>query len=253
MSAWEIVVVIAAGLAAGTVNAIVGSGTLITFPTLLGLGYGSVTANVTSTVGLFPGGLSAVLGSGPELRGQGARVRRLAVGAVLGALTGATLLLTLPSSVFDGVVPLLIIAAALMMAFQPVIGRFLAHRRGLRAAAHDAGFGSVVVTFLTGIYGGYFGAAQGVILMAAFSILIPDDLRRTNALKNVLATIVNTVAALFFVIFADPKWAASGLIAVGAMVGGATGVRIARFINPQVLRWIVVVVGIGVGIKLLVD
>ena len=253
MNAWEAIAVVGAGLAAGTVNAIVGSGTLITFPALLGLGYETVTANVTNTVGLLPGGLSAVAGSGPELRGQRARMGKMAAGSVAGSLTGATLLLTLPSSVFDGVVPVLIIVAALMMGFQPMIARGLARRRGISSQGDPIGWGPVALTFLAGIYGGYFGAAQGVILLAALSILVPDELRRTNALKNVLATIVNAVAAVFFVVFANPVWVASGLLAAGAIIGGAFGVRIARWIHPQVLRWIVVVVGLAVGIKLLLD
>ncbi|HQV57698.1 MAG TPA: sulfite exporter TauE/SafE family protein, partial [Ilumatobacteraceae bacterium] len=205
-------------------------------------------------IGLVPGGLSAVAGLRGELTGQGHRVRRLAIGSITGSLLGAILLMTLPSSVFDGVVPVLVIGAALLMAAQPMVARRLAARR-MSAGRSTAGpgWGATSVTFAAGIYGGYFGAAQGVILMAALAVLVPDELRRTNALKNVLSTIVNLVAAAFFVIFASPAWEVVGLIAAGAVVGGLLGARVARRINPRILRWTVVVVGLVVGIKLLVD
>ena len=241
-------------MSAGTINAIVGSGSLITFPTLLAFGYPAVTANVSNNIGLVPGGLSAVAGLRGELQGQGGRIRRLAIGSIAGSLLGAILLLTLPSSVFDGVVPVLVIGAALLMAVQPWVAKRLAARReSAGRSSAEPGWAPTSVTFLAGIYGGYFGAAQGVILMAALSVLVPDELRRTNALKNVLSTIVNLVAAAFFVVFAHPAWEVVGLLAAGAVVGGLFGARVARRINPRILRWTVVIVGLAVGIKLLLD
>lgn len=277
MNGWEAVAVVAAGIGAGGVNAIVGSGSLITFPTLLALGYPSVVANVSNTVGLVPGSLSALVGFRRELVGQRRRIIRLATGSASGALVGGLLLLTLPSSVFDAVVPLLVIGAAVLMAFQPRLSAWVTARRAIagvgpagprhadgepddEAGVHDVppdvhdGVGTlpIVLAFLAGIYGGYFGAAQGIILLTMLAILVPDDLRRSNALKNVLAGMVNGVAALFFILFADVAWEAAGLIAVGAAIGGFLGARVGRRIDPRVLRAIVVIGGIAIGIRLIV-
>src|SRR5690349_2873350 len=176
-------------MGAGAVNAVVGSGSLISFPTLLAVGYAPVTANVSNNIGLVPGSMSAVFGFRRELEGQGRRARLLATGSATGSLIGAALLLTLPSEVFDAVVPILVIGAALLMAFQPRLSRWVAGRR--QDDAPDVGPLPVLITFLAGIYGGYFGAAQGIILLTMLSILVPDDLKRSNAVKNLLAGIVN--------------------------------------------------------------
>lgn len=249
MNGWEALAVVAAGAGAGGINAIVGSGSLITFPTLLAVGYPSVTANVANTVGLVPGSLAATFGFRRELAGQRGRARRLATGSASGALVGAALLLTLPSSVFDAVVPVLVIGAALLMAAQPWLSRRVLQRR--HPDARDVGVLPVVLTFLAGIYGGYFGAAQGIILLTILSVLVPDDLRRSNAMKNLLAGIVNAVAALFFIVFADVAWAAVALIGVGSIVGGTLGAHVGRRIDPRLLRALVVVLGLAVGITLL--
>lgn len=249
MSPWEAIAVAAAGLGAGAVNAVVGSGSLITFPTLLAVGFPSVTANVSNNIGLVPGSFSAVYGFRRELHGQGHRVRRLLLGSATGSLLGAFLLLVLPSSVFDAVVPILVIGAAILMAFQPRLSAWVALRRHPDAA--DVGPVAVVIAFLAGIYGGYFGAAQGIILLTMLSVLVRDDLRRLNAVKNVLAGTVNAVAALFFIVFADVAWEAVALVAVGALVGGIIGARVGRRINPRLLRALVVALGLFVGFRLL--
>ena len=240
-----------AGLAAGTINTIVGSGSLITFPTLLAAGYAPITANVSNTLGLVPGSLSGALGYRRELAGQRGRIVRLSGASIAGGVTGAVLLLTLPSSVFDRVVPGLILVACALVALQPRLSARLAARR-TDVPAHG-GNGLLATVYLTGVYGGYFGAAQGVILIALLAIFLPDDLQRLNAAKNVLAMLVNGVAALIFVFFADVAWGAAGLLATGAVAGGQVGARLGRRLPPAALRTAIVVVGTVVSVKLLVD
>lgn len=241
--------VVTAGFGAGAVNAVIGSGGLITFPTLLAVGLPTVGANVANNIGLVPGSVTGVWGYRRELAGQRSRVRSLAVGSVLGSLVGATLLLTLPSSVFDAVVPVLVLLACVLMAVQPRLAARVAARR--TPDARDVGPLAVFLVFLTGIYGGYFGAAQSVILLSILAVLVPDDLRRSNALKTVLAGIVNAVAALVFIAFADVAWTAVGLLAVGSSAGGAAGAALGRRIPANVLRALVIVLGLGVALRLL--
>lgn len=243
------VAVVAAGMAAGGVNAVIGSGSLITFPTLLAVGLPPVVANVSNNIGLVPGSVSSVVGYRRELEGQGRRARTLAVASALGGLTGATLLLTLPSDVFDAVVPILVLAACGLMVAQPRLSVWVASRRP--DDARDVGVAPLAIGFGAGIYGGYFGAAQGVILLSMLAVFVPDELRRSNALKNVLAGTVNTVAALIFIVFADVDWRAVALVAAGAVVGGALGAKVGRRIPSAVLRAAVVVLGIGVAVRLL--
>jgi uncharacterized membrane protein YfcA len=240
-----------AGLAAGTINTIVGSGSLITFPTLLAAGYPSITANVSNTLGLVPGSLSGAIGYREELYGQRSRLVRLAGASASGAVLGAVLLLTLPSEVFDSVVPLLILLACALMALQPRLSKALAARRG--DPPLHGGAGLLVSVFLTGVYGGYFGAAQGVILIALLATFLPDQMQRLNAAKNVLAMVANGVAALIFIGFADVAWGAAGLIALGATVGGQLGARLGRKLPTPVFRAAVVILGTIVAVKLLVS
>ncbi len=249
MSPLEALAISAAGMAAGGVNAIVGSGSLITFPTLLAFGFPAVTANVSNNIGLVPGSVSGVYGYRKELKGQGRRARTLALGSGSGALVGATLLLTLPSKVFSSLVPILVLVACGLMIAQPRLSARLATRRA--AAARDIGWAPLAVTFAAGIYGGYFGAAQGVILISSLSVLVPDEMARTNALKNVLAGTVNTVAAVIFIVFAHVDWRVVGLIGIGSVIGGAIGARVGRRIPRDVLRALVVILGVGVALKLL--
>jgi uncharacterized protein len=237
-----------AGVAAGAVNAVVGSGSLITFPTLLAVGYPPVTANVSNTVGLVFGGISGAWGYRRELRGQGRRVATLATGTALGALAGGILLLSLPSSVFDAVVPVLILLAVALMAFKPRVGG-----DGVPGAERDHVVPATVGTFFTGIYGGYFGAAQGVILLAVLRLAFTDDLQRLNAVKNVLAALANGVAAVLFVVFAHIAWDAAALLAGGSIVGGALGAHYGRRLPELWLRRIVIVGGTVVAIILILD
>lgn len=231
---------LAAGATAGFVNTIVGSGSLVTFPVLLAVGYPSVTANVSNTVGLVPGGVSGSIGYRRELRGQARRAATLGAGTTLGAVTGGTLLLALPSSVFDAVVPALILLACALMAIRPKPATAARHHTPAATAA----------AFFTGIYGGYFGAAQGVIMLAVLRLCFADDLQRLNGLKNVLTGLANAVAALLFIVFAHIAWGAAGLIAVGSVGGAQVGARVGRQLSEELLRRVVIVVGTIVAVIL---
>ena len=248
MSALEALGIALAGLAAGTVNTVVGAGSLITFPTLLAFGYPPVLANVSNTVGLVPGSASGVIAYRSELGGQGRRLTVLGCASASGALTGAALLLILPRSVFRDVVPVLILAATALVAVQPLLARRLADRS--RHRPHGGG-GLFALVFATGVYGGYFGAAQGVILVGLLGSFLSDELQRLNAAKNVLALVVNCVSALFFVALTHIAWAAAALIAVGAVVGGQLGGLVGRRLPPTVLRFVIIVVGIPAAMILL--
>jgi hypothetical protein len=245
MSAPSALAIFAAGLIAGGINVIVGSGSLVTFPTLLALGYPPVLANVSNTVGLVPGSMSAVVAYRHELVGQERRLLRLAPASLVGGLAGGALLLALPHQVFKSAVPALVLAAALLMAAQPAVSRWLG-QRGERPAHPTA-------PLLAGIFGGYFGAAQGVILIALLAIFVDDDLQRLNGTKNALALIANLVSGLLFIAFTHVAWEVSGLIAAGSIIGGQVGGRYGRRLPAPVLRWIVVAAGLGVAIALAVE
>jgi len=236
--------VLAAGLLAGAMNVIVGSGSLVTFPTLLAVGFAPVLANVSNTVGLVPGALSGATAYRRELRGQRGRALRLGCASVLGGLSGASLLLALPGVIFRRAVPVLIVIACLLMAAQPRIGRWLG-KRGERPA--HGGLPLLASVFATGVYGGYFGAAQGVILISLLAIFIDDDLQRLNGVKNVLTTLANGTAALLFVVLSHVSWEAVGLIAAGSSVGGQIGGVVGRRLSPGTLRVIVVIGGVVVA------
>ncbi|MHB8460020.1 MAG: sulfite exporter TauE/SafE family protein [Candidatus Limnocylindrales bacterium] len=263
MNPLEAAAIVGAGVAAGTINTIVGSGSLITFPTLLLFGYSPLVANVSNTVGLVPGSVSGVIGYRRELAGQRGRAVPLALAALGGGLSGAVLLLVLPQSAFERIVPILILVACALMAVQPRLADVVAARRAAAIERSEGGPGTsrrsgeggpalVVGVYLTAVYGGYFGAAQGVILMALLAILIADDLQHLNALKNVLAAVVNGVAAVVFIAVAPVAWAPAVLLAVGSIAGGQLGARIGRRLPSTVLRAVIVVVGLTVAIRLLI-
>jgi len=245
----EATAVFAAGIGAGTINTVVGSGTLVTFPTLLAVGYPPVLANVSNTVGLVPGGVSGTLGYRRELAGQRARLVRLASATVLGALIGAFLLLRLPAGAFEAIVPVLIGIGCVLVVAQPWVTRVVAPA----AETHHLGGPWVwVLVLLTGVYGGYFGAAQGVLLIAILGIGLAESMQRVNAAKNVLATIANTVAALVFLTVTDVAWAAAGLIAAGSILGGQLGAVLGRRLPSPVFRAVVALVGLVAIVKLVV-
>jgi hypothetical protein len=242
---YEVIALLVAGMAAGTINTIVGAGTLITFPTLLFFGYPPVVANVSNTIGLVAGGLTGIHGYRRELVGQGDTLRRLMPASFLGAVVGAVLLLWLPESVFDTIVPVLIAAALVLVLIGPRIQRWAAARhpdqdsRGRRVLMTVGVFGA-------GVYGGYFGAAQGVLMVGIMSVLMTISLQRINGLKNVLVTLANAVAAVTFILVAPDRinWTVAALIAMGALVGGVVGSRVGRRLSPVVLRGVIVVVGV---------
>jgi uncharacterized protein len=251
VTAWQAVLTVLAGLWAGTINTVVGSGTLVSFPVLLAIGLPPVTANISNTVGLFPGSFVGAYGYRRELAGQGRRATLLSVAALLGAVAGALLLLRLPSAAFDAIVPVLIGLALILVVFGRRINAWLAARG--RYASEHVTVGLWLAMLLTGVYGGYFGAAQGVLQMGIFGVFLKDDIQRHNALKNLLAGLINLVAAVVFIaIRARVNWAAAGLIAAGSIAGGVLGARIGRRLPPNVLRAVIVVVGLAAIVKLLV-
>ncbi len=248
MGVAEIAAITAAGMAAGGINTLVGSGTLITFPVLLAFGYSPVTANVSNTIGLVPGSASGAYGYRRELAGEWTRTLRFALASVLGGIIGAILLLELPESAFEAIVPAFIALALVLVVLQPRLDRIVAEHRP-PPDAHGTGLPRVGV-FFAGIYGGYFGAAQGILLLAILGIALPDDLQRLNALKNVLAGVVNGVAALVFIAVADVAWGPAALIAAGSVVGAWLAARYGRRLSPEALRAVIVVVGIAAIVQL---
>ena len=248
MSFWDGVIIVIAGMAAGTINTVVGSGSLITFPMLLTLGYPPVLANVSNNIGLVPGAISGVYGYRRELVGQRGRIMRLAPLSAVGALTGALLLLVLPSAVFKRVVVVLIVVALVLVVLGPRLSRRLARPHEGHARISLT---LVVLVGLAGIYGGYFGAAQGIILIALLGIFVLDDLQRLNATKNVLAMTVNLVASIVFVFATHVDWAVVACIAAGSIVGGQLGATFGRRLDPRALRLVIVVVGLTALIRLL--
>jgi uncharacterized protein len=248
MSPAEAVAIFAAGGAAGTVNTIVGSGTLITFPVLLGFGYPPVTANISNTIGLVPGSISGAHGYRAELGGQGRQAAWLGLASVAGGITGALLLLALPASAFKSIVPGFIGAALVLVLVQPWLTRRLAGRHPHPLAAPGA---LPLGLYAVGVYGGYFGAAQGILILALLGLASAEGLQRINALKNVLAGLTNLVAGVVFVAAASHvSWAAAGLIAGGSVLGAQLGARIGRRLPQPVFRALIVAVGIAAILKL---
>ncbi len=241
MDATSVAVLAGAGLVAGTVNTIAGAGSLLTFPTLLALGLPPLSANVTNSIGLIPGSASGALGMREELRGQRALLVRLCAWAAAGALLGA---LALPSAAFDVVVPVLVAAAGLLVLAQPLVVRLAGRTDGHTSRATGPGIGAVA------IYSGYFGAAQGVMLIGALGVLTTQSLARINALKNVIAVAANGAAGTVYAFVAPVDWTAALVLAVGSTVGGPLGAVLARRIPAGPLRWGIAVVALAVAARL---
>jgi len=249
MSIGEVLCIALAGLAAGTINTVVGSGTLITFPVLLAFGYAPVTANVSNTVGLVPGSVSGAVGYRRELVGQRRRVVRLGTMSVLGGATGAVLLLVLPASAFNAIVPVFIAIALVLTVLQPRLNRWLSARE--IDLDRERGVLLPLTIYATGVYGGYFGAAQGVLLLGILGVAVRQDLHRTNGLKNVLAGLVNGVAGVYFVFAAHVAWAPAAIIAGSSILGAQLGARYGRRLPPDGLRAVIVLVGVVAIVRLL--
>ena len=244
MSPLEIVAILLAGVAAGTINTVVGSGTLITFPTLLAFGVPPVTANVSNTIGLVPGSISGAIGYRRELRGQRSRVLRLCVASFIGGTAGAVLLLVLSEGAFEAIVPALVLLGLVLVVLQPRISAWVARRHeDLGGMPHHGTWWVWPGVALTGVYGGYFGAAQGVLLMAVLGTGVDESLQRLNAVKNVLAAIVNGIAGLIFAVVADVDWWVVLIIGIGSVIGGQVGATVGRRLPPFGLRIAIVVVG----------
>jgi uncharacterized protein len=244
----EAVAIVAAGVGAGTINTVVGSGTLLTFPVLLAFGYAPVVANVSNTVGLVPGSMTGAHGYRAELGGQARRATVLGAASITGALTGAALLLALPGSAFKAIVPFFIGCAVVLVLAQPWLAARLALRRRERVGA--GGPSLLGGLFAIGVYGGYFGAAQGILLLAVLGVGLQEALQRVNALKNVLAGATNLAAALVFVVAADVDWHIVAALAAGSTIGGVVGARVGRRLPPAALRALTLAIGIAAIVKL---
>lgn len=243
------VLLAAAGLVAGGVNAVAGGGSLLSFPALLAAGLPSVTANVTNTVALFPGYAGSVAGGRRDLTGQRRRLRTLLAAGVVGSIGGCLLLLLTPSDVFTGVVPYLVLLACLLLLLQPRLSRLVQARHGAgRELPPVLLRGGVLVA---GAYGAYFGAGLGVLLLAVLGVLLDEQLPRTNALKNVVSFVVNAVALIAFALFGPVAWSVVAVVAVASLLGGFAGARVARRLSPTLLRGAVVVYGVVAAVVLL--
>jgi uncharacterized protein len=251
----DLLALLAAGAAAGLINTVVGSGTLVTFPTLLALGVPPVTANVSNTIGLVPGGVSGALATRHALGGtRRDRLVRLGAASLVGGVVGALLLLRLPSEAFDTIVPVLIGIGCVLVVVQPWLARKVAARRELLGITESKPHGSVWLllgVLLTGVYGGYFGAAQGVLLIGVLGIGLAEPLQRVNAIKNILAGLVNGVAGLLFILLYRPNWWAVGAIAIGSVIGAQIGGRVGRKLPSLVYRAVIVVIGVVAIVNLL--
>jgi len=242
----EQLAILAAGLGAGILTSTVGVASLLSFPVLVALGIPPVVANASNTVGLIPAGLSGSFGYRAELREHPRATVAVLVACGCGAVAGAALLLGLPSGVFEAVVPWLILFTCLLVGAQPRISAWVRRRRTGPDAHRPRHLMSPITTVfatLTGVYGGYFGAAQGVLLMAVMGIGIDETLQRLNGVKNVLAGLVNGVSGLIFAVVADVDWQVAGLIAAGSVVGAQIGATYGRRMPSAALRAFIVVVG----------
>ena len=263
---WQILLVLLAGFWAGTINSVVGSGTLVTFPVLVAVGFPPVTAQMSNAMGLVAAGFSGTWGYRRELREAGSIAKTMTWGSLAGGLIGASLLMSLPPTVFDYVAPVLIVFAILFVVFQPRLNAWVRRRRaadGDEPVSTDIAplpTGRVtptlfILVFLTGIYGGYFVAAQGVLLMGILGVFLTSGtLVHANAIKTWLSLAVNLIAAGGYLIFAFDRidWTAVLLIAVSSLVGGSVGAKIGRRIRPNILRGVIVIVGlVGLAVMIL--
>lgn len=252
MSIIEYFGLLLAACTAGAINAVAGGGSLISFPALLAFGYPSKTANVTNTVALWPGYLAGSVGYRAELRLQRRRLLALAAPSIVGALAGSIILISTPQSAFDVIVPFLILFACALMAFQDRLAAFAqTHRLASRGADHVP-LPLLASTFVLAIYGAYFGAGLGILTLAFLSILLPDDIQHSNALKGMLSLIINAIAVVYFALFGPVEWAPAAVMAAGAMAGGYLGVGVARRLGRQWLRVAVIAYGLVVVVVLLV-
>jgi uncharacterized membrane protein YfcA len=236
---------------AGAINSVAGGGTLISFPGLLAAGFGPKMANVTNTVAVVPGFLGGSIAYRDEVRRQPANVKLVVPPALLGSLTGSIILLSTPESTFEAVVPFLIYGACFVLAYQDRISAF--YRRGVtRDDAHVETWRLRIAIFCVTIYGGYFGAAMGIIVLAALGVFLPDDIQRSNALKGIVALVTNALAAAYFAVFANVAWDAAGVMAFATLVGGFVGARVAMRLSKDRLRLGIISYGVVAATVLLI-
>jgi uncharacterized membrane protein YfcA len=240
---------ILAGIAAGTVNAIAGGGSLITFPSLIATGLPTVDANVTNSVSVFPGYLSSIAGSRADLAGQGSRIRAILPTSLIGSAAGCALLQLTPARAFEVIVPFLVLGAAAVLAFQDRLRALVGHPRSM--SPRRASWTLQLVVLAGAVYGGYFGAALGVMYVAALALILDEPLKRINALKNVLSGAVGFVTVIVFAIFAHVHWGSALTLAPATIIGGYAGAKVARRLPPRVLRYLIVTFGTVVGLVLL--
>jgi len=246
---WHGVLIAVAGVWAGTINTVVGSGTLVTFPVLVALGYPPVTATTSNAIGLIPGSITGAYGYRGELAGSGRRLVRWSVASALGAVAGTALLLSLPEDAFETIVPFLVGLALVLVVVQPALTRRLrASSPGPRPT-----WALYPLIFLVGVYGGYFTAAQGILLIGVMALLLDEPLQRLNGAKNVLAAVVNLVAGAVYAVVAPISWPVVAILAVSSTIGGFLGARIGRRLSPTVLRVVIVLVGLVAIVRLLTD
>ena len=251
----QIALLAGAGLLAGAVNAVAGGGSLLSFPALLAVGYPALTANVTNSVALTPGYFGGTLGYRRELEGQRPRIFALGATSAVGAVLGAFLLVVSSAEFFERVVPFLIFLACALLAAQTRLARLVRNRRENReGGTPDTDPHTLplfTAQFLAAIYGAYFGAGVGIMMLAILGIFLVDNLQRLNALKGLLSLLINGIAAVYFILFADVRWVAVAIMAVTSLLGGQLGVVLARRLNDQALRWLVIAFGVAVGLRLL--
>jgi uncharacterized protein len=244
---WEIVLIALAGVWAGTINTVVGSGTLVTFPVLVALGYPPVTATTSNAIGLITGTITGAYGYRAELRGHGRRLVRYGIASLFGAIGGTVLLLSLPADAFETIVPVLVGLAVLLVAVQPLVTRRL---RSRETPPSGRPWVLYPLIFAVGVYGGYFTAAQGIMLVGVMGLLLTDPLQRLNAFKNALAAVVNVVAGAIYAVVAPIDWWVVLILAVSSTVGGLLGARVGRRLSPLVLRVVIVVIGVAAIVDL---
>lgn len=250
MQWWEVAIIAVAGVWAGLINAVVGSGTLVTFPVLVALGYPPVTATTSNAIGLITGSVTGAVGYRSELVGQGRRLAGYAVASLLGAICGSMLLLSLPADAFETIVPILVGISVVLVIVQPMLSRRLGGREAVDRPASPVLY---VLIFLVGVYGGYFTAAQGIMLVGVMGLLVADPLQRLNAFKNTLSAVVNLVAGAIYAFVAPVSWPVVAVLAASSIVGGLLGASVGKRLSPAVLRGAIVAIGVAAVVHLLVD
>lgn len=249
MTLWHAVLIAVAGVWAGTINTVVGSGTLVTFPVLVALGYPPVTATTSNAIGLVPGSITGAWGYRREITGARRQLVTWSVCSALGAVGGTALLLSLPEDAFETIVPFLVAIALVLVVVQPVLTRRLARA----PAASRRTWPLYPLIFLVGVYGGYFTAAQGILLVGVMGLLLTEPLQRLNGYKNVLAAVVNVVAGAVYAVVAPISWPVVAILAVSSTIGGLLGARIGRRLSPTVLRAVIVIVGLVAIVRLVTE